>query len=99
MIILLPPEIRHYEVELRIFVDLMVQKLRINRHKGLADGTTQEYVTKLKGEVDELVQSIGSMSQMDVALEAADVANMAFLLSLVVLRKTKPEFKKEQADN
>lgn len=88
-----PDDIKAYEPELRFFMELMVRKLHLNRHKGFADRDTVPIMVKaLNGEVSELITATQSESQFSVALEAADVANMAFLLSLVALRQNKKDF-------
>ncbi len=90
----LPTEIAHYEPELRLFVDMMVWKLHINRHKGFAEGRSMfNLFQQLIGETEELRDSlIKENSQFAVALEAVDVSNQAFLLALGALRMDKKEF-------
>lgn len=90
MEIILPPEIAHYEGELRYFVDSMVRKLHANRHKKFADGLNFERcLVGIEGEVAELATS---QSQFEAFMEAADVANWAFLTAVYLGRMTRPEF-------
>jgi hypothetical protein len=94
----LPEEIAHHEPDLRFFFDLMVRKLHVNRHKGYAEGCTiSEMVERARQELDELQKAVENESQFNVALEAVDVANFAFLAALVALRQTKSEFQKGRA--
>lgn len=98
MDVYVPDDIKAYEPELRFFMELMVRKLHLNRAKGFADrDTISTMVQALDGEMAELKEAIEKQSQFDVSLEAVDVANMCFLLSLVALRMTKKDFKNEQA--
>jgi len=89
-----PETIEHYEPTLRLFFDLMVFKLNLNRHK---DDASEGYhpidmFNLLDGEQKELRDALIRESQGDVMFEAVDVANMAFLTSLYAGRLTKDEF-------
>lgn len=89
----LPDEISEYEPELRFFMELMVRKLHTNRHKGFAGKVTfTGLMDGLEREVTELQMAIDTSHQMDVATEAVDVANMAFLTATAALRMERPEF-------
>lgn len=97
MQIYLPPEIEHYEPELRLFFDLMVRKLHINRDKGFADDlSVEDMLAMLENEVQELRNSLAEQSQFDVTLECVDVANHGWLLALVVMRLSRAEFNEER---
>ena len=99
----LPEEIKHYEPELRLFLDLMVTKLHTCRHKGFIEGKSlMDLYQAFFNEVNELEEAhdnrgkeINGHSQFDYALECVDVSNQAFLLALAVLRKTKKEYESE----
>jgi len=95
----LPDEIEHYEPELRLFFDLMVTKLHLNRFKGYIEGKTLDELyrafTSEVGELEEAHENRGNHSQFDYALECVDVSNQAFLLALAVLRKTKQGYESE----
>lgn len=93
LIIELPEEIAEYSRELRLFVDLMVTKLHLNRHKGFGDGLTPTTAMRLcRGEVTELRQALNTGSQEDVLFEAVDVANTAWLTAITATRLTKERF-------
>lgn len=88
-----PESIAHYEPELRYFFDSMVQKLNTNRHKGLVEGVTiLDMVAGLKGELLELEQALATEGQFDVHMEAVDVANFAWLVSLMAMRMDRGQF-------
>lgn len=90
MEIILPDEIAHYEGELRYFVDSMVRKLHANRHKGFVNGLDfEKCIAGIQGEVAELEVS---KTQFEAFMEAADVANWAFLTAVYLGRMTRPEF-------
>jgi len=94
MVINVPDEIAHYEPELRYFVDTMVQKLHINRHKGFAEVTELHVLRgQVQDEVDEMNQAFTKESQFAFFLECVDVANQAWLVALKALRVTKAEWK------
>lgn len=95
----LPDEITHYEPELRLFFDLMITKLNLNRTKGFIEGKTLNQLYKAflseVSELEEAHEKRGGFSQFDYSLECVDVSNQAFLLALAVLRKTKQEYESE----
>lgn len=89
----LPDEIAHYEGDLRFFFDLMVFKLNLNRHKGFGEGKDPtDLADRADDELTELRDACERGSQADVVMEAADVANFAWLTALCVSRMTKKEF-------
>lgn len=99
----LPDEVAHYEPELRLFFDLMITKLHLNRTKGYIEGKslTDLYAALMNelGELQEAHENRGSVnknaSQFDYALECVDLSNQSFLLALAVLRKTKEDYENE----
>lgn len=93
MTIILPDEMEDYERELRFFFDVMVNKLYMNRHKGMGEGlTVARGMGLLVGEVNEFFGAFKGGSQASSLDELVDVANMAWLTSLVITRATRPEF-------
>lgn len=89
MVISIPDTVKEYEPELRFFIDTMVQKLNINRHKGFCEDKTVKDLLHLTGaEFDEMQEAM-SESQFNFFLECVDVANMAWLSGLKALRMTK----------
>lgn len=96
----LPDEIAHYEGDLRYFIDSMVKKLYISREKGFAEnldvGTARHL---LDGEIAEFDQAImGGEAQFAAYMETADIANIAFLMGLVITRMNKKEYKSHALD-
>lgn len=100
MYVHLPPELLEidgFEHDFHFFIDLMVRKLHLNRHKGFVKGKTLQDLTERHfNEVQELRDALQSESQFDVALEAADCSNFAFLTALACLHLDKLEYTKEQ---
>lgn len=94
MEIVLPDEMAHYEGELRYFVDSMVRKLFVNRHKGFAEGVTWDLAQVLLcRELEEMQGAVTSGEpQFSAFMETVDVANMAFIAGLVLARMTKAEY-------
>lgn len=94
MEIFVPDTIKAYEPELRLVFDLMVAKLNMNRHKGF--GESSDYHSLMQGlvsEMDELDHSMRERDQMSTVVEAVDVANFGVLAAIMVLRRTKAEYK------
>lgn len=100
MNIFLPQELKDipgFEDDLHFFIDLMVRKLHLNRHKGFVKGKTlQDLWDKHKDESQELYKALCDESQFNVALECSDSANFSFLIGLACLQMTKVEFEMEQ---
>lgn len=89
----LPDELAPFEDDLEYFMNTMIRKLFINRHKGYAEGRTPADLFKgLQEEVAELARSLYNESQFEGAMEAIDVANMAFLVALRLWSMTKVEY-------
>lgn len=91
--ITIPEEMEPFADDLQFFVTMMVKKLNVNRHKGFGEGATYpELWDCLNEEVLELNDAYRVEGQFDVVLEAADVANFAFLLANKAMAQTKEEF-------
>lgn len=96
MVVNIPDSIKEYEPELRFFIDTMIQKLNINRHKGFCDhSTVEELVNLTRRELDEMQQAFDDESQFNFFLECVDVSNMAWLTGLKALRMTKDEWEEQ----
>lgn len=95
----IPDEIAAYAPDLRYFFETMVRKLHVNRHKGTSKElhlpTMHNY---LQREVRELQEALRGPSQFEPTVEAADVANMAFLISSATWHMTRKEFDELYAD-
>ena len=86
MQIAVPTSIQNLEPELRRFVEAMVVKLRMNRHKGKWEGLDLRTILGLlRAEVDELNAAIESGNQVEMLLEAADVANFAMIAAAIAI--------------
>lgn len=93
----LTPELEPFRDDLAYFMQTMVRKLHINRHKGFAEGmSVASLISSLEHEVLELKSALKDESQFETALEAVDVSNMAFLIALKVWQMTKTEYKDMQ---
>lgn len=92
-----PPELEPFRGDLDYFFKTMLRKLHINRHKGFAENcTAASLVDLLEAEVEELKDALKNESQFNSALEAVDVANIAFLVALKVWQISKVEYSREQ---
>lgn len=95
----LTPELEPFKDDLSYFFETMVRKLHCSRHKGFAEKLSiMDLMGGLGGETDELIEAIRSESQFNTSTEAADVANMAFLIAMKVWQMTKEEYKEVQKD-
>jgi hypothetical protein len=93
----IPEALRPFAPQLRFFLDTMVTKLNINRHKGFADDSDfGTLMGLLKAEMDELNQALATESQFETAIEAADLANFCFLIASRCLMLDKLTWQKEQ---
>jgi NTP pyrophosphatase (non-canonical NTP hydrolase) len=64
----------------------MMYKLRLNAHKGRWEHKkVAEYMAHVREEVTELDHAIGEGNMIEVVLEAADVANMAMIVSSMAI--------------
>ena len=89
----LPEGMEPYKDDLEYFVSTMVRKLHVNRHKGTSkELDVRGLMAGLNDEMLELAQAIRSEGQFDVPIEAADVANFAFLVSIAVWHMTRQNF-------
>lgn len=99
MHVYLPPELEPFEGDLRFFFDLMIRKLHMNRHKGFGENSNmQSLLAGLQREHYELLEAAMNESQFECALEAADVANFAFLIATRLFRQHVADFKDEQME-
>jgi NTP pyrophosphatase (non-canonical NTP hydrolase) len=68
----------------------MVYKLKVHHRKGRWEGkTVAEYLPLLQGEVDELNGAAEAGNTIEILLEAADVANMAMIVSSITVERGK----------
>lgn len=90
LIINLPPEVEPYREDIRRFVDAMVFKLKVHHRKGRwEEKTIAEYLPLLDGEVQELQEAVKQGNMVETLLEAADVANMALIVSAIAVERGK----------
>lgn len=93
----LTPELEPFRDDLEYFMQTMVRKLHINRHKRFSeDKDVHTLMEGLADECLELNEALRTESQFEAALEAVDVSNMAFLVALKVWQMTKTEYKDMQ---
>jgi hypothetical protein len=93
----LTPELEPFRDDLEYFMRTMVRKLHVNRHKGFSEKMSViDLLTATEQEYFELRAAVKEESQFETALEAVDVANMAFLVALKVWQMTKSEYKEMQ---
>lgn len=96
----LTPELEPFKDDLAYFFETMVRKLHCSRHKGFAENKQiNDLMDGLANECAELEQALQFESQFNVSTEAADVANMAFLVAMKAWQMTKEEFKETQNVN
>lgn len=82
----IPPELRGYGPAIKRFVDAMIYKLRRNAHKGKWEKLeVTDAVVSLKAEVIELAKAVEDSSTAEILMEGADVANMALIVTEIVL--------------
>lgn len=92
-----PPEMEEYEDDLRFFFEVMIRKLFTNRHKGFSkELNLNEMLRGCLGEIDEMAEAIRKEGQFEVAVEAADAANFAFLMALTTMHMTRQEFEESR---
>lgn len=73
--------------ELELFTQFMENKLKLNDHKGGWEKCTiEDLFNKLRREVDELQAAIEGEPNLNVAFEAADIANFAMMIAWNVMR-------------
>jgi len=82
----IPDEIANLAPDLVRFWSAMVEKLRLNRHKGKWEGLNMDSAFELMGcEVVELERAIRDGSFAAILFEGADVANFALILTSCAL--------------
>jgi hypothetical protein len=97
MIINVPDEMVEHVPTLQYFMQTMVNKLHLNRHKGFGESLDLVGVfAGLSGEHGELRHALASESQFQAYIEAVDVANFAMLAGMVVLRMDKKQYADSQ---
>jgi len=95
-----PKEFEPFKHDFRYFVESMVRKLHINRHKGFAENDSLESLMEImRQEMEELTDARNNGSQSDVFFEAADVANLAFLVALKAWQMRKIDFHSPHVDS
>lgn len=93
-----PDAMAEHSPVLQYFVQTMVNKLHLNRHKGFGESLDLVGVfAGLSGEQEELRHSLASESQFQAYIEAVDVANFAMLAGMVVLRMDKMQYADSQS--
>jgi hypothetical protein len=93
MLIHLPAEMSPYEHDLSYFFETMVRKLHVNRHKGTSkDLDVPGMVRSIRRELREFEEALKRGDQFAAPVEAADIANFAFLLSAAIWQMTRVEF-------
>lgn len=91
----LPESMEPLRHDLEDFFRLMTRKLHVNRHKGTAPTNIRDLLEGLDRENRELLLAINAAKQFETAVEAVDVANMAFLIAVRAWGLTRPDFTKE----
>lgn len=86
-------------IDLKRFFDAMIYKLRRNAAKGRWEGLNLEHTMNLgQREHDELAKAIEEGSDIEIVLEAADVANFALISASLAIEgrggKRKPIIEK-----
>lgn len=95
----LPAEMEPYKDDMEYFVSSMVRKLHVNRHKGTSKQlSVPALIKQMKVEIDELERAIDKEGQFDAPLEAADVANFAFLTAIAIWHMTREQFEAMRRD-
>lgn len=83
-----PPAPVTYEREIKQLVDAMRYKLKKNAHKGRWENLTLDQAIKLlKDEVAELEEAASRSSDIEIILEAADVANFALIVANLAMKR------------
>ena len=90
VLITLPAEIEEYADDITAFVDVMIEKLHKNRHKGHWNHVSlHKAVECIIDETKELIEAIRNNDLEEIHREAADVANFALIVSSVVHRRNR----------
>lgn len=78
----------NYDRDLKVFIDAMRYKLDKNSHKGKWEGLDlKKALELLRLEVTELEEAIAKGNEIEIVLEAADVANFALITSSIAIKK------------
>ena len=93
--IAIPRELKPLSRSFRMFVDMMLTKLHVNRHKGFGDVPYTYLLRGLHDEMRELEEALRKDDQMAIMAEAADVANFAYLIALRATTQTRVQFREE----
>lgn len=74
--------------EVKTFAQCMEHKLQKNDHKGgWEEIPNDELFRRLRDEIDELEQALNNEPTLNIAFEAADVANFAMMIAWNALRQ------------
>lgn len=92
----LPPEMEPFRDDLSYFFQSMVRKLHANRHKGTSKQINLDLLHS--GLMAEIVELETAKGQFDATLEAADVANYAFLIAITIWNMTRAEWEEHTRD-
>ena len=86
-------DLEPYAEDLQYFFQTMALKLYTNRHKGFdKDHDLDRLIHGIKLEFEELKAAIRDHGQFEAAIEAVDVANMAFLVAIMCWHMERPIF-------
>jgi len=81
-------EATNYDKEIKQLTDAMRYKLKKNAHKGRwEDLGLSDVIKRLREETDELEEAALSGSEIEIILEAADVANFALMVVNIAMKK------------
>jgi NTP pyrophosphatase (non-canonical NTP hydrolase) len=84
----IPPALEALEPALKTFFEAMVYKLHRNRHKGRwEDMDLAKAFDHLVGETGELDEAVRRGSNIEIILEAADVANFAMIIANIAIKE------------
>lgn len=88
------PAIEDITPRLKLFFEAMLYKLARNTHKGRwEDMDLESSMKRLGEELNELVESIGTGNNVEILMEAADVANFAMIIADIATDK--PEMRND----
>lgn len=91
------PEQEPFRKDLEFFIQVMIRKLHMNRHKGYAEGVSISWLMSATAkEMDELADAVATKDQMAAVVEAADIANMAFLVAHKAMSMERPRYDEEK---
>lgn len=94
--ITIPNEMKEYADDLAYFFETMIRKLYTNRHKGFERNFDMAMLYEgIEKETVEMKKAAKEEGQFQASIEAADVANMAFLFALMCWHSTRPHFDTE----